>query len=455
QAWNAARRDWLDRVCCLTFTGAADPAAVVVALEEARAPLRAEAAALAALRYAPSTTPLPPLKDWESTLTPTTDLDFDVVCEWVDHRLLAIHPATDLAAISWNHSANDAITAANGDPQALPAPADQGFYPRLVSLYSQHGTSLGTAAERLDAGLAERLTPARLTADRQEALLDLVAALIAAEAVRYFDFQISVHNLPPVPDNHRARLLDAAARLGAVRTLGEGYSVAWRAASAAATAAQRQPYAPKVNMTTHGVNQFESLAQRATDPTTSVPSYREDNRVPLSPLTRTVFHTILGVEPMITSRPEISRLLPEPAPVVQTQPQPATKAESEPVEFKTETPEEQPAFEEPVVSPLMLQLLANPPQPYDPAAVRKALELVANGDIDPDSTLRRVAQTVIEVFDAVAACTTEPYAPVVAAAAAINLVSNEPATTGDDTSPIYRGEILAQAVDVATNPEGV
>jgi hypothetical protein len=37
QAWDAARRDRLDRVCPLTFTGAADPAAVVVALEGARA----------------------------------------------------------------------------------------------------------------------------------------------------------------------------------------------------------------------------------------------------------------------------------------------------------------------------------------------------------------------------------------------------------------------------------
>jgi hypothetical protein len=43
--------------------------------------------------------------------------------------------------------------------------------------------------------------------------------------------------------------------------------------------------------------------------------------------------------------------------------------------------------------------------------VRDALEQVANGDVDPDPALDGAAAALIGVYDAVAACTDERYAP--------------------------------------------
>lgn len=449
RAWNAARRQWVQDHYPLTFTNAPDEATVSDALDRLQAPLRAEAAALAALRYAPTATPLSPLQKWDTPLAPDLELERDLAADWWRHGLLAVHPDTDLDDFAWEQDTKEVLAAADGDPGALPEPSASGIYTRYVSWYSRHGTSLGTSVERLDAALAARLDPARLTATRQEALLDLVTTLIAAETVRYFEFQLDTHNLPPVPDNHRARMTEAASRLGEVRSLGEAYNVAWRAARDAAAAAQRQLRAPKVKMTVHGLNMFETHAQAALDLSRDVPAYRPDNRVPLAALTRTVFHTILGADPSTTSRRDISDRLPAPA-----APMPASAAPAQPQPDEQVSPREEDLPDAPVVTARALQLLAEPPQPYDPAEVRHALQWVADGDIDPDSALRLAARAVISVYDAVAACTSEPYAPVVAAAAAVNLVSNDPTPSdADDSDVLYRGEILAQAIDLATQPD--
>ena len=446
EAWDTARRQWVDNHYPLTFTGVMDAADVLAALERAHVPLPVEVATLAALRYAPTATPLPPLHEWDTPLAPEVGLERDLAAEWWRHGLLAVHPDTDLDDFAWERDTKDVLAAADGDPGALPEPSASGIYTRHVSWYSRHGTSMGTGVERLDAALVDRLNPARLTATRQDALLSLVTTLIAAETVRYFEFQLDTHNLPPVPDNHRARMTEATTRLGEVRSLGEAYNVAWRAARDAAAAAQRQLRAPKVNMTVHGLNMFETHAQAALDLSRDVPSYRPDSRVPISALTRTVFHTILGADPFTTSRRDISQRLPAPVAPAAAPEVPGQSGQQSP-------PCEEPLPEEPLIGPSMLRALAAPSQPYDPADVRQALQWVANGDIDRDSTLRRAAKTIIEVYDAVAACTSEPYPPVVAAAAAVNLVPNDP-TPSDATegSPLYRGEILAQAIDLAAQP---
>jgi hypothetical protein len=102
---------------------------------------------------------------------------------------------------------------------------------------------MGTAAKTLDAHLARRLNPTNMSASRQEDLLGLIVRVIAAEAVRYFDFLIADYHLPPVAANHRPRLEEAAGKLASGRTLGEIYSLIWRAARDAASAAQakREP----------------------------------------------------------------------------------------------------------------------------------------------------------------------------------------------------------------------
>jgi hypothetical protein len=295
----------------LVFHGRTDLLAV---LDDIDAPVRAETTTLAALRYAPSATPIPPLVEWPTPLTSDGSWEFDVAEEWFVHGLLTVHPDSPLAGFSWRPSREEALAAADGDPQALPEPTCPGFWPTRVPWYVPHATSMGTGAERLDVALTERLNPVRMTAARRETLLDLASDLIAAETVRCFEFQLDTHNLPEVPANHRARMMQAATRLSRLRSVGEGYNVAWRAARDAAAAAQRQPRAPKANMTTYGVNVFESHAQQALDPDHELRCYQQDSRVPLAPLTRTVFHTILALDPFTTSRRDIEQHFPPPPP---------------------------------------------------------------------------------------------------------------------------------------------
>jgi hypothetical protein len=152
-----------------------------------------------------------------------------------------------------------------------------------------------------------------MSAARQAELLDLLVRIIAEETVRYFDFLIDLHNLPPVPDNHRPRLVVAAQRAAAHRPLSETYYLVWQAAKAAAAAAQEKPRVPKANMTTHAVNQFERRAQRAVaNLDWELFRWHEDTRLPLSALTRVVLLGLLHADPMETSRSSAAALLPIP-----------------------------------------------------------------------------------------------------------------------------------------------
>ncbi|MEU6949512.1 hypothetical protein ABZ957_30405 [Streptomyces sp. NPDC046316] len=282
-----------------------------------RAGVKEMVATLALLRFASSTSPISQVGSWVSPLYPEAAKAATIVASTVQSGLLAIHPDSPPRAFVWEpQSYEHAAQEAGGDLDAVASPelTDQ-FYPLEASLFAPWGTSAGTAAKNLDDHLTEELRPAGMKAGRQDDLLALAQELIASEAIRYFTNRLDELNLPDVPPNHTARLMDAVEKVAAHRSLGEIYNLVWRTTSAAAEAAQKNPRAPRANMTTFAVNKLESLAKRAVDePDWSINPFSEIQRYGVAAMTRVLFFNVLDANPFEATLASLRASLPEPVP---------------------------------------------------------------------------------------------------------------------------------------------
>ncbi|MEV6439830.1 hypothetical protein [Streptomyces anulatus] len=278
--------------------------------------VRTEATALALLGYAPSTTPIAPLRSWGTPLDP--DVSRTPVGELLMNGLVRIHPDSSPEAFCWApESFSAAVAEKNNEECSVPEPQlTDGYYSREAAHYVPYGTSMGTGAENLAQHLTVRLALDGFDDERQEQLLALVQELIAAEALRYLDTQLGKRHLPPVPDTHLGRLKDFTLHGSEVFTLGELNNLVWRAARSAADAAQRNPQAPRVNMSVFAVNCLETYLQQT--------SSAGEERQPIRPytfdpsnlaaLTRTVFYTVLKTDPFTTGVVQAAAALPSPMP---------------------------------------------------------------------------------------------------------------------------------------------
>lgn len=303
--WHAAQRKVMDDRYRLRFSEVVPEAGV-----------REMVAALALLRYAPSTTPIREVGSWLDLLHPQQDETAELLGALVRGRLIRIHPTTPPTALKWEpKSFEEAFAAAGRDPNAMnqsPQATSQ-FYPLDACFYAPFGTSEGTGAQHLDAVLSTRLAPESLTASQHEELLSLAQELVAEEALRYFTGRLEDLNLPYVTNTHVERLREAAYKVALHRPLAEIYNLVWRSTRAAAEAAQKNPRAPRANMSTYAVNQFETHAHRAvTEPDWSIKPFGELADSGPSAMTRTLFYTVLDLHPLETSLPSIE--LPAPAP---------------------------------------------------------------------------------------------------------------------------------------------
>ncbi|MFD6751619.1 hypothetical protein, partial [Streptomyces anthocyanicus] len=120
--------------------------------------------------------------------------------------------------------------------------------------------------------------------------------------------------LPALTDSHRQRLEEAAKKAAEHRPLSEIYNLVWRSTRAAAEAAQKNPRAPRSNMSTHAVNQFETHAHHAaSDSTWEIKPFNELPACPLAAMTRTLLYTVLDQAPLEATLLKIKQALPEPA----------------------------------------------------------------------------------------------------------------------------------------------
>ncbi|GAA3395915.1 hypothetical protein GCM10017752_47620 [Streptomyces roseoviridis] len=271
--------------------------------------------ALALLRYAPSTSPVTAVASWPDPLHPDSAKIGSLLGTLIRADLLRIHASSPATAFVWEPATfEEALRETEGDLDAIGAPQLTGsFYPLAAHYYAPHGTSVDKAGEELDAYLTAALAPSGMTEGRQEDLLAVARELIAEEALRYFTNRLDDLNLPAVPENHAARLSEAAYKVAERRPLGEIYNLVWRATRAAAEAAQKNPRAPRAHMTTHAVNRFETDAQRATaDPGWELKSFTAITGHGPAAMTRALFYNLLDSDPIETGLPELREALPEP-----------------------------------------------------------------------------------------------------------------------------------------------
>ncbi|MFG2778169.1 hypothetical protein ACGFY7_09965 [Streptomyces prunicolor] len=279
------------------------------------APVRDMIGALALLRYAPSTSPIDEIGGWPDPLYPDSGKISTLLGSLVRASLLKIHPTSSVDAFVWApESFEDALREAEGDLDAVAVPELTGnFYPMTARYYAPFGTSPGKAAEQLDAHLSTVLAPAGMTAGQHDDLMAVVQELIAEEALRYFTNRLDELYLPAVPDNHSARLTEAAYKVAEHRPLGEIYNLVWRATRAAAEAAQKNPRAPRTHMSTHAINRFETDAQRAVaDPHWELKPFTAIQGQGPAAMTRALFYNVLDTNPIEASVPQIKNALPEP-----------------------------------------------------------------------------------------------------------------------------------------------
>lgn len=292
QRWNAQRRQVVNDEYKVSFTPEADIP---------RGRVEQAIALLTILRQGLTNEANPglilPLNEWHRCFSATAEAS-KLVNELYGAGLICIHPATGLSAFVFEPARfADAWSAANSSVDELVPPrlANQ-YYPTNACFYVPFGPSMGTAATRMGDHLTQRLRLTELDDTDRRQLLALLADTIADEAVRYFDYQIEDKSLPPVPEQHRPRLRDAARKAADYMSLGRLYCQAWRAARDGAVAAQRHrlPNSPK--MTTHAVNKFEAFAADRAQ-VTAGPPYGELAGLPIAGMTKTLFRTVFDANP--------------------------------------------------------------------------------------------------------------------------------------------------------------
>lgn len=402
-----------------------------------RASVSEMVAALALLRYAPSTTPISKIGSWLDRFHPAQRETVQLLGALVRAGLTRIHPTTPVTAMEWEPASfQAALAAADGDPESVdvdPQLTTQ-FFPLDSSFYAPFATSPGTGAQHLDTVLSEPLAPERLTAGQHDDILTLAQELIAEEALRYFTVRLEELNLPAVTENHIERLSEAAYKVARHRPLGEVYNLVWRSTRAAAESAQKNPRAPRANISTHAVNQFETHALRAvTELTWPIKAFGEVTDCGLSAMTRTLFYTVLDLHPLETSLSDIEHKLPQPAP------EPASPA------AQTSPQQEEGAADRDDELGTCIEWLNTCPDSWDPESVLRRLENLeqtgAGMEYDVEQRVARRAITHLKRLHERLAPVLDPHQAALAVIAATELLQH-PVTGRDHDTMRPIGDVL-------------
>jgi hypothetical protein len=133
-----------------------------------------------------------------------------------------------------------------------------------------------------------------------EDAVELSRSVLAGEACRYLHDALATHGLPPTTGEIRDDLNTVARAAVQTYTLGQCYSLLWRAAKDGAAATKRHPM-PLASGTSHAVNQFRANLSRARSGKWNVYQYNEIATLPLAWQTRTLFGHVLKIDAMHAS----------------------------------------------------------------------------------------------------------------------------------------------------------
>jgi hypothetical protein len=215
--------------------------------------------------------------------------------------LLAVHPSTPSTAFVWKS-------------QSGPDAAEFGgqLFPGRLRLYRDTNEPTDVAAAALEADLEQQLDVGMLFAHEQEEFLQVVRDLLAGEGIRYLEYQLSRYSLPPIPDQHRNRLVAVMKRAADNFPIDVIYYFAWGAASGATNYFQAYP-TTREKASTHALNRMEKRVAEAIDePDVHVESYGLIDAVPLTSMTQTVFYDVLKRDLIGVSVPDLRTCLPTP-----------------------------------------------------------------------------------------------------------------------------------------------
>jgi hypothetical protein len=227
-----------------------------------------------------------PVDEYDEELAPTRELAMNLVSA-VHSKALATHPSTPLEAYVWEAESGDAATTLAGS-----------YYPLKVRLF------LGDDATADDwdsfvSGVRSSLRSDRLTHDEMSQLIALATEVLAQEGIRYFEFMLEGYDLPVVSEQHRDRLYTMLVTAAGKMCLGHIYRAAWTSTSAATNLKAERSRMAKQDVTTFAVNRLEkTLAEYQQPGFDRLQPYREDTRLGLSAVTKTIFYRLLDVDPM-------------------------------------------------------------------------------------------------------------------------------------------------------------
>lgn len=315
QELGQARSRWVElqrQIIAKTFAHATEPQHQTPALTD----MRDAVAALALVRYAPSTTPIDDIGSWPDPWHPKLTAMVDLLDNLVEADLIRIDPSSPVEAFLWEPKTfDDALDDAADEAGAVAEPELTGSWYPLETRFYIPGPGGRDSGEHMAAELTAALNPSGMTVHGHDRLLAVARELIAEEALRYLDHRLEQVRLPAVPDNSKSRAVEAISELAELRSLGQIYNLIWQATRAAAEAAQSNPRAPRTNMTTHAVNRLESSAQKAvSEPDWQIKPFNAISHLGLSAMTRTLFYNVFDCDPVGTSIPEITATLPTPVP---------------------------------------------------------------------------------------------------------------------------------------------
>ncbi len=322
--------------------------------------------------------PIPSIADASLSLAPDDDRTSDEIASIIGSGLLRCHVSSPLDAFVWETSAEGAETGI----------LTTSYYPVRMKLYAPFDADPVKGAKDLVQMLRASLDLELLDGDEQYELVQLAEELVAAEGLRYFQYQLSRHQLAAVSDPHALRLSAMLLHAAQHFCLGHVYSMAWSAVSAATNQSARVPQMSLKNVTTYAVNSLERKIQWFIDhPSELLEPYDLLDQVKLSAMTRTLYYSVFGVDPRTGEPAKLRQILPRPRDEV------LRSTCSVNIETIAKT----------------IELLSESSEVWPPKVFREALASVAAEDAPPcartcaHTQLRRTAEALLGIYDRITA----------------------------------------------------
>jgi len=228
----------------------------------------------------------------DESLTPDKDWDIELLQQVFSSGLVRVHPTSPTSAFVWK----------DGDVE----PTGR-YYLQVVKMYAAGSDdNLTVRLDELLAAIMVRLDPETLLAVERTELVSIAERLLIGELARWVDHEYAKIGLGETGPEHRQTLLSVARRGVNTFTLGQLYKMVWTSARDGNSAYTTHKGMPKSKAITAGLNKIDYHMRAAIeDPNRLLKPFTEQAALPLTPLTKSLFLDVLGVNPMTSAINEV------------------------------------------------------------------------------------------------------------------------------------------------------